>query len=78
MRKNKFAAFHVKQALVLLIASVIVSVAGTIIPIIGWFLILPIGSLVIFIFWLLGLIAALTGKKKELPWIGQYGEKLNI
>ena len=49
MRNNKFAGFHVKQSLVLVIVSIIVNVVGSIIPLIGWFIILPIGILIIFI-----------------------------
>lgn len=78
MRKNKFAGFHVKQSLVWFIALLVVNVAGSIIPILGWFIILPIGNLIVFIFWLIGLINALSGKEKELPWIGQFGEKFQF
>lgn len=77
-KKNKYVRFHVQQALVLLIVSVIVNVAGTIIPIIGWFIILPVGGLIVFILWIIGLINSITGKEKELPLIGKYGKKLNI
>jgi len=77
-KKNAYVRFHVQQALTLLILSVIVNVTGTIIPILGWFIILPIGGLIVFIFWIIGVINALSGKEKELPLIGKYGKRLNI
>jgi len=75
MKKNKFAEFHAKQALVLLITSIIINVVGMIIPIIGWFIILPIGGLLVLIWWILGLIYAATDKKTELFLIGQFAKK---
>lgn len=78
MKKNSFARVHVQQSLILAIVSIIVSVAGSIIPIIGWFLVLPIGSLAVLVLWLIGIINALSGKSKELPIIGKYGSKFNI
>ena len=78
MKKNKFAAFHVKQSLVLVIASIIINVVGTIIPFLGWFIIIPIGNLIVFIFFLMGIIAAAGGKEKKLPWIGSFGDKFTF
>lgn len=78
LRKDKYVAFHVEQSLVLFIAAVVVNIAGTIIPILGWFIILPIGGIIIFVLWLIGLISALSGKKKQLPLIGQFGKKIKL
>lgn len=78
MKKNEFAGFHVKQALVLVIASVCINIVGGIIPIIGWFIILPIGNLAVFVFFIIGLINAITGKQKELPLIGRFGAKFQF
>ncbi|MBS3099839.1 hypothetical protein J4463_01310 [Candidatus Pacearchaeota archaeon] len=78
LRKNKFAGFHVKQSLVLFIAAVIINVVGTVIPVIGWFIILPIGSILIFVLWVMGLISAASGTQKQLPIIGKFGEKFNF
>lgn len=78
MKKNEFAKFHVQQSLVLAIVSVLVNVVGGIVPLIGWFLIIPFGNLIIFILWIIGIIGAASGTKKELPVIGKYGSKLNI
>lgn len=72
MKKSEFAKFHVKQALVLLIASVVLHVAGIAIPFIGWFIILPLSGIITLILAILGVINAATGKKQKLPIIGKY------
>jgi uncharacterized membrane protein len=54
---------------------IIVEIAGTIIPIIGWYLIAPIGGVAIFILWIIGVVTAATNNKKPLPLIGKYAEK---
>ena len=43
-KESKFAMYHANQGLVLFLLAVAVSIVGTIIPL-GWFLILPIGSI---------------------------------
>jgi uncharacterized membrane protein len=75
MKGNKFAKFHLKQLLILIIASVAVSIVGSIIPFIGWFIILPIGSLLVFVLWIFGLVYAIKGEEKPVPIIGQLAEK---
>ncbi len=78
MKKNAFAKFHLKQSIVLIISAVIINIAGSFIPIIGWFIILPIGSLFIFILWIVGVINSLSGKQKQLPVIGQFAKKISF
>jgi uncharacterized membrane protein len=80
VKKNAFVKFHVKQALVLLIASVAVSVAGWIlifIPIIGWvaFAVLRVGIIVL---WIMGIVKAAQGVKKELPLIGSFAKNFKF
>ena len=75
MKHNSFAKYHLKQVLIILIASFVVSFVGSIIPFIGWFVILPIGSLIVFILWLFGLVYAIQGKTKPVPIIGKLAEK---
>lgn len=70
--KSDFAMFHANQGLLLLIAAVIVNVLGSMIPIIGWFIIWPLGSIFILILFIMGLINALNGHKKRLPLIGGF------
>jgi len=61
--KDEFASYYIRQLLGLYLAGIILSL----IPIIGW-----IVSIVVFIFWILSLIGAIQGEKKETPWVGQY------
>lgn len=69
-KDSEFAKFHANQSLVLLLVAVVVNIVGGIIPFIGWFLILPIGWVMVFVFWILGIINANNGEKKRLPLIG--------
>lgn len=80
MRKNSFAKFHVQQSIVLLIASVIASIAGAIlaiIPFIG-FLISIVLNIAVLVLWIMGILNAVNGKEKELPIIGNYAKNINI
>ncbi|MGN0347737.1 MAG: hypothetical protein ACI4DU_10695 [Lachnospiraceae bacterium] len=53
--------FHLNQALVLIIATAI----GAIIPILGWLI-----DLVLFVFWIMGLVSAINGEEKPIPLLG--------
>lgn len=71
-KDSVYAKFHANQQLILLIAAIGVNVIGAIIPILGWFIILPLGTVAIFVFAIIGLINAAKGEMKELPLIGGY------
>lgn len=73
-KESKFAMFHANQGLVLFLAAVAVNFVGSIIPILGWFLILPIGNLLIMVLAVIGILNAVNGQMKQLPMIG----KVNI
>lgn len=75
-KKDPYVKFHIKQGLVLLIAGIITSFISMV-PVLGWVVgfILWIILLILFI---IGLINAITGKEKELPIIGKYGDKIKI
>ncbi len=87
-RDKKFAMFHTEQALVLIIAWVVIYIGFTILSIIlskistalscGVGIISILIWVAYLIFWILGLMSAIQGKVKELPFIGQYGAKLNL
>lgn len=76
-KDSAFAQYHAKQGLVLFIFELIVMFLGWV-PMIGWFILAPIGSIISLILFIIGLINALSGKKQPLPLIGAYAEKLNI
>lgn len=69
-KESKFAKFHANQGLNLLILSLAVNTVGAIIPIIGWFIILPLGGLFTLILFIMGIVNALNGTTKKLPLIG--------
>lgn len=78
MKKNTFAKFHVKQSLVLLVISIILQIISIIVPVINWFLILPLISIFVLVWMVIGIINALNGQTKELPIIGKYSTKFNF
>ena len=67
------AKFHLNQALVLFLANVVWGIVAKIlafIPILGW-IALGVGYLVLFVFWVMGLVSAIQGEEKPLPLIGE-------
>ncbi len=71
-KKSPFAKFHANQQLVLLISAIAVNIVGTLIPILGWFIILPIGSIILLVVAIIGIINAAKGEMKKLPIIGGF------
>ena len=69
-KKSPFAKFHANQQLVLLISAIVIDIVGTVIPFLGWFIILPIGSIIILVIAIMGIINAAKGEMKKLPIIG--------
>lgn len=61
--KDEFASFYIRQNLGLMLAGMILAM----IPIVGWII-----SIVIFVFWIMSLIGAVQGEKKESPILGKY------
>lgn len=76
--ERKFAAFHLRQMLLLMLLGAAVSIVDTIfffVPYFGLFVI-NILSFALFICWLLGLISAVQGQKKTVPFVGEAGENM--
>lgn len=69
-KNSKFAKFHANQHLILLISWIIVNVVGGIIPILGWFIILPLGTIFLLVITIMGIISAAKGKMDKLPLVG--------
>lgn len=66
------AKFHLNQSLVLVLANIIMSIFSTVLG--GVFIIgilLGVVNIVLFAFWILGLVYAIKEEEKELPFIGQ-------
>jgi uncharacterized membrane protein len=68
-KKSEYAKFHLNQGLVLLIASVALSMVW-VVPILGW-IVGFFGSIVLFVIWLMGLISAIQGEMKKVPLLGE-------
>ena len=69
------AKFHLNQSLVLWIVEIILGVISGVagfIPVVGAIISLLVGicSLVMFVFWIMGLINAIKDEEKPLPLIG--------
>ena len=78
MKKNKFVMFHTEQSIVLTIvhgSGWLLGVFGNVFCIGYVFYLIVIFAWVLIIF---GIINALNGEVKELPLIGEFGEKLNL
>ena len=73
MKKNDFVKFHVKQALGLTIANLVL---GTVllVTVLGS-LLFPLLNLTVLVLAIIGIIDAMNGNKKELPLIGKYSTK---
>jgi len=64
--KSDLGSFHLRQALLLVIAGLIVAFIPTFV---GWIL-----QVIVFILWIFGLVYAIQGKKKEIPLIGHLAQ----
>jgi uncharacterized membrane protein len=71
-KNSVFAKFHANQQLNLFLAAIAVNIVGSIIPIIGWFIILPLGSIALIVIAIMGIINAAKGEMKKLPLIGGF------
>lgn len=63
--------FHANQGLNLFVLFALIQIVGTFVPVIGWFLILPIGGIMCFVFFIMGIINSINEKMKEIPIIGK-------
>lgn len=71
-RESKFAMYHANQALTLFLTALACNIVFGMIPIIGWFLLLPLGNIAILVLAVLGILNAANGSCKPLPVIGKY------
>ena len=67
-KDSKFAQFHAKQGLILLIGEFFVWI-----PFVGWIL-----GIIIFVLWIMGIMNVVNGKMKPLPIVGELAAKFNI
>jgi uncharacterized membrane protein len=70
--ENEEYKFHANQGLNLFILAVAISIIGSLVPVVGWFIILPLGELFCFLLAIMGMVNAYNQKMKELWIIGKY------
>ena len=76
-KKTKLGAYHLRQSLGLVLTSIGVGIAATVIafiPFVGWIVSLC-AWLGIFVLWVIGLIAAINGQQKPVPLLGEQYQK---
>lgn len=71
-KKTDFVRFHLRQGVVLFVAEVIASIIGWF-PIVGWAL-----GIAVFILAVMGILQALAGEMRPLPFVGKYAQRLDI
>jgi len=78
--KSELGIFLIKQALGIFLTSFCMMIASLIlafIPFIGWIIILiNLCYVGVFVFWILGIIAAINGEKKAIPVLGAFYQNL--
>lgn len=72
-KKDPLSSFHIRQSLGILITGVGISLLG-IIPFLGWLMVI-VGSLLVFIMWVFGLLSAINGEMKPVPVLGDKFEE---
>ncbi|MBC8490770.1 MAG: hypothetical protein H8D45_32535 [Bacteroidetes bacterium] len=65
--RTEFGAFHLRQSLGLILTGIIL----WFIPIIGWIL-----NIIVFVFWIIGLVNAIQGEKKPVPIVGEFYQNI--
>ncbi len=70
--RNSFIRFHAWQSIFLFIACVAIDTVLGMIPIIGWFVLLPLFALGVLILWIIVLLKALKGERYQIPIIGKF------
>jgi len=76
-KKDPFVKYHVKQGIVLFIASVLVGIISYILP---WQLsiISQLLEVCVFVLMVIGIVNASKGEQKPLPVIGKFGDQFKI
>ncbi|MBT4604981.1 hypothetical protein HOC01_05040 [archaeon] len=72
-KKQALASFHIRQSLMLILASVVAGILGTVLFFIPF--IAPILYIVVFVLWVIGLINAIKGEQKQIPLVGSFAQK---
>ena len=74
-KDNKTVRFHALQSVMTFLGLNVLSLIFAFIPVIGWFLLLPLTSLLSIVLWIVLMIKAYQGEKIKLPFVGDLAEK---
>ncbi|TVP49643.1 MAG: hypothetical protein EA341_08965 [Mongoliibacter sp.] len=72
-KKAAFAQFHIRQMLGLFVTGLVLGFVSWV-PFIGWFIAM-VGFFVTIYMWIVGLMAAVNGEMKPLPFLGENYEE---
>ncbi|HTJ00261.1 MAG TPA: DUF4870 domain-containing protein [Dongiaceae bacterium] len=72
-KKTQLGAYHLRQMLGFFITGLCMPIL-MFIPILGW-IAFPIVGICLFVFWIMGLIAAINGQMKPMPVVGPLYQK---
>jgi uncharacterized membrane protein len=71
--KTQLGAFHLRQVLGMVVTAAAGAVCG-VVPILGW-IVWFLVCCVLFVFWVLGLLAAVKGEMRPVPLLGEHYQK---
>lgn len=79
--KSQLGAFHIRQSLFLMLCGFTTAIAQMLfvfIPFLGWIIsiLLYFVLLGLFVLWIIGLIAAINGEEKPVPFLGAKAQEL--
>src|SRR5690625_1814931 len=72
-KKNAFGSLHIRQSLGVILTGLVLAVVSGV-PVLGWIVYLFRGVF-LFILCVIGLIGAINGNEKEVPFLGTYYQK---
>jgi uncharacterized membrane protein len=73
--RNSYIRFHSWQSIFLGIAAFVVDTICSFIPILGWFVLLPLCMIGFLVLWIMAIMKALKGERFKLPIIGKFAEQ---
>lgn len=68
--KTELGAFHLRQVLGMVLTAAAGSVCG-VVPVLGW-IVWFLVVVVLFVFWIMGLLSAVKGEMRPVPLLGQH------
>ena len=70
--QSRFAMYHANQGLVLFLTALAVNIIGGLIPVVGWFVLIPLLNAAVLVLAIIGIIHAAQKKMVPLPLIGKF------